>query len=58
MEHLATENVADFFSGVQEPLGRSVVVKLLRPNVLPTSPFATALEREARLLGEPQAAGR
>jgi hypothetical protein len=52
VEHLATENVADVFSGVQEPLGRLVVVKLLRPNVLPTSPFATALEREARLLGE------
>jgi serine/threonine-protein kinase len=28
------------------------LVKLLRPNVLPTSPFALALEREARLLGE------
>ena len=52
VEHLTTENVADVFSGVQEPLGRSVVVKLLRPNVLPTSPFAAALEREARLLGE------
>ncbi len=52
VEHVATENVADIFNGVQEPLGRSVVVKLLRPNVLPTSPFALTLEREARLLGE------
>jgi eukaryotic-like serine/threonine-protein kinase len=52
VERLATENVADVFTGIQEPLGRSVLVKLLRPNVLPTSPFAAALEREARLLGE------
>ena len=52
VEHVATENVADIFNGIQEPLGRSVVVKLLRPNVLPTSPFALTLEREARLLGE------
>ena len=52
VEHVATENVADIFHGFQEPLGRPVIVKLLRPNVLPTSPFALTLEREARLMGE------
>lgn len=52
LEHLTAESVADTYRGVQEPLGRPVLVKLLRPNVLPTSPFALALEREARLLGE------
>ena len=52
VEHLSTENVADVYLGIQEPLGRAVIVKSLRPNVLPTSPFAMALEREARLLGE------
>jgi hypothetical protein len=52
VEHIATENVAEIYTGIQEPLGRPVIVKSLRPNVLPTSPFALALEREARLLGE------
>ena len=52
VEHLATENVAEIYAGIQEPLGRAVIVKSLRQNVLPTSPFALALEREARLLGE------
>lgn len=52
LEHLTTESVADIYRGIQEPLGRPVIVKLLRPNVLPSSPFASALEREARLLGE------
>jgi eukaryotic-like serine/threonine-protein kinase len=52
VEHLATENVAEIYAGIQEPLGRAVIVKSLRQNVLPTSPFALALEREARLLSE------
>ena len=52
VEHISTENVAEIYAGIQEPLGRPVIVKSLRPNVLPTSPFALALEREARLLGE------
>ncbi len=52
VEHLATENVAEIYAAIQEPLGRAVIVKSLRHNVLPTSPFALALEREARLLGE------
>ncbi len=52
VEHIATENVAEIYAGIQEPLGRPVIVKSLRPNVLPSSPFALALEREARLLSE------
>ncbi len=52
VEHIATENVAETYTGIQEPLGRPVIVKCLRPNVFPTSPFALALEREARLLSE------
>jgi serine/threonine-protein kinase len=52
LEHLSTENVTEIYAGIQEPLGRPAIVKLLRPNVLPTSPFALALEREARLLSE------
>ena len=52
VEYIATESVADIYAGIQEPLGRPVIVKSLRPNVLPSSPFALALEREARLLSE------
>ncbi len=52
VEHISTESVAETFSAIQEPIGRPVTVKSLRSNVLPTSPFALALEREARLLSE------
>jgi len=37
---------------VQEPLGRTVLIKALGQNILPSSPFASTLEREARLLSE------
>lgn len=44
--------VADLFHAVQQPLGRHVFVKALSPSILPSSPFAAALEREARVLAE------
>jgi len=44
--------VSDLYQAVQEPLGRSVLVKALGQNILPSSPFASTLEREARLLSE------
>lgn len=52
LRHIASESVAETFEARQEPLGRRVTVKVLRPNVLPSSPFAAALQREAQLLGE------
>src|SRR5688572_21717014 len=42
--------VCDVYYGVQEPLGRPVFIKALGSSILPSSPFAAPLEREARLL--------
>ncbi len=44
--------VADLFEAVQLPLGRRVLIKALSSSILPSSPFAATLEREARLLAE------
>lgn len=44
--------VADLFRAVQQPLGRQVLIKALSRSILPSSPFAATLEREARLLAE------
>ncbi len=52
IEKLATESVTEVFAAEELPLGRQVLLKTLRPNILPSSPFAEALEREARLLSE------
>lgn len=47
-----SEGVTEVYDAVQETLGRRVVVKSIKPNVLPSSPFAEALAREAHLLSE------
>lgn len=47
---LSSGPVCDLYRAVQEPLGRTVLVKALGQNILPSSPFAATLEREARLL--------
>jgi hypothetical protein len=44
--------VCDLYRAIQEPLGRAVLIKALGQNILPSSPFASTLEREARLLSE------
>jgi hypothetical protein len=44
--------VADLYEAVQRPLGRRVLIKALSSSILPSSPFAATLEREARLLAE------
>jgi serine/threonine protein kinase len=51
-QRLASEGVTESYLAYQESLERAVVVKALRPNVLPASPFASALKREAQILGE------
>jgi serine/threonine-protein kinase len=51
-QRLASEGVTETYVAVQEDLGRKVVVKALSPSVLPSSPFAAALKREAQILGE------
>jgi eukaryotic-like serine/threonine-protein kinase len=49
---LSSGPVCDLYRAVQEPLGRTVLIKALGQNILPSSPFASTLEREARLLSE------
>ena len=44
--------ITDFYRAEQGTLGRSVFIKALGRGILPGSPFAAALEREARLLTE------
>jgi serine/threonine-protein kinase len=44
--------ITDLFRAEQVTLGRPVFIKALGRGILPTSPFATTLEREARLLTE------
>ena len=51
-QRLGTEGVTESYAAYQVNLDRKVVIKSLRPNVLPASPFATALKREAQILGE------
>lgn len=51
-QRLSAEGVTESYSAYQVNLDRKVIVKSLRPNVLPASPFATALKREAQILGE------
>jgi serine/threonine-protein kinase len=40
------------YHAIQQPLGRPVLIKSLSSSILPSSPFAATLEREARLLAE------
>lgn len=44
--------IVEQYRAVQIPLGRPVTIKALGPSILPSSPFAAALEREARLLAK------
>jgi eukaryotic-like serine/threonine-protein kinase len=50
VEKIHTGPIADLYRGRQQPLGRSVLIKALGSSILPSSPFAAALEREARVL--------
>jgi serine/threonine-protein kinase len=52
LEKLRSGPVADLYHAVQQPLGRAVLVKALSSSILPSSPFAAALEREARVLAD------
>ena len=44
--------IADLYHAIQKPLGRPVLIKALSSSILPSSPFAATLEREAQLLAE------
>src|SRR5260221_8926543 len=52
VKKLSTGPITDLYHAVQEPLGRPVFIKALGSSILPSSPFAASLEREARLLAE------
>jgi eukaryotic-like serine/threonine-protein kinase len=52
VKKLSTGPITDLYHAVQEPLGRPAFVKALGSSILPSSPFAASLEREARLLAE------
>ena len=52
VEALESGPISDLYKAVQQPLGRPVLIKALSPSILPSSPFAATLEREARLLAE------
>ena len=49
---LGSGALSTVYKAVQEPLGRTVAVKALKPSIAASSPFAAQLEREARVLGE------
>jgi eukaryotic-like serine/threonine-protein kinase len=52
IEQIGSGPIADLYHAVQQPLGRPVLIKALSSSILPSSPFAATLEREARLLAE------
>jgi eukaryotic-like serine/threonine-protein kinase len=52
VETLHAGAISELYRGVQRPLGRSVLIKAIGASILPSSPFAASLEREARLLAE------
>jgi serine/threonine-protein kinase len=52
VEKLRSGPITDMYRAEQTTLGRPVLIKALARGILPSSPFAAALEREARLLTE------
>ncbi len=52
VKKLSIGPITDLYHAIQEPLGRPAFVKALGSSILPSSPFAASLEREARLLAE------
>src|SRR5438874_2160783 len=52
VEKIATGPIVEVYRATQVTLGRRVTIKALAASVVPSSPFAAALEREARLLAQ------
>lgn len=52
VEELGSGSLSSVYKAVEEPLERTVALKVLRSTIAPGSPFATQLEREARVLSE------
>jgi len=51
-EKVVTGPIVEVYRATQVPLDRRVTIKALAASIVPSSPFAAALEREARLLGQ------
>jgi eukaryotic-like serine/threonine-protein kinase len=52
LEELGSGSLSSVYKAAEEPLGRIVALKVLKGTIAPTSPFASQLEREARVLAE------
>src|SRR5262245_43809900 len=52
VEKVRSGPVADFYHAVQQPVRRPVLIKALSTGILPSSPFAASLEREAHVLAD------
>ena len=50
LEELGSGSLSSVYKAVEEPLGRTVALKVLKNTIAPASPFAAQLEREARVL--------
>ena len=50
VEELGSGSLSSVYKAVEEPLGRTVALKVLKNTIAPDSPFAAQLEREARVL--------
>jgi serine/threonine-protein kinase len=52
LEELGSGSLSSVYKAAEEPLGRIVALKVLKGTISPSSPFASQLEREARVLSE------
>lgn len=52
LEELGSGALSSVYKAVEEPVGRTVALKVLKSTIAPSSPFAAQLEREARVLGQ------
>jgi serine/threonine protein kinase len=52
LEEIGSGALSSVYKAVEEPLGRTVALKVLKSTIGPGSSFAAQLEREARILAE------
>jgi hypothetical protein len=52
LEELGSGALSTVYKAVEEPIGRTVALKVLKETIAPSSPFARHLEREAQMLAE------